>query len=705
MWGVNMFGKLIKFIMIGFIVWLLLPFILGPYLREEYRAMMNRSSAFLINDRSGEWMGVLPGVIDPHGDFDSIGWISEDHKTVVPKVTDSYAIYGVLIRTLEDRNFARLGVRSIHGTDVPRTLKAILTLGRSGGGSGLTQQLWRNLYHLSPYGETTGEKIRRKGFELIMGPALFRVLGPDGVVHAYASHIPLVSSCSSVPLGGDVYGVELCSNVLFGHSFEECTLAEVGLLAAASWRPAIMTRAADGCGWELNADRFERLRDRAKSGFRSAPGFFADDISTEMADSAIAELERMAPPRMRIFEEELWGSSTSQRLANATNPSRRALLHKSAMIEGLSELSAMTDGSWRTIVREVDLSIDSRMNLLVAKAAQRGMHKLEDGKAFSIPIVEGHPDERAQVLIAVADQDGDLLALYSNQDLPIYSSHSGRFIGSTGKIMAAIAMGASGYRPETMLLNKTVDGVQNPGGDLGCKSARQSGSMYPADIVFGRSLNLPLIDALNGSYRRGLDLEDLVSDCGFRIAPTVPAVTAITLGEMYGSPRDLHSLVSELLGILDAGYMPTYPIRLVREMECFIEDDPRATGRDSAPVGFRPHILPYLDSAQSRHFVSSVLSAPLKPGGTFARLGRFTPERSELIELSIAKGGTVVSKRGGPATDLLACGGMVLRNTEYRRISWIVVMRSPSPSRPLGNVASSHMQPLIYEILSLFVSG
>ena len=696
---------LIKGLIVGFVIWLLSPLVVGPFVSETYEALLIRCSSFMVFDRDGENLGVLPGVIDPHGDFDSSGWISEDHKSVIPKESTNYAIYSALIRTLEDRNFAQFGIRSVHGTDVPRTLKAVLTLGRSGGGSGLTQQLWRNLYHLSPYGETLGEKIRRKGFELIMGPALFRVLGPERVVQAYATHIPLVSSCSSVSLGGDVYGVELSSNALFGHRFEECSPAEVGLLAASSWRPATMTRASDGCGWDLSAARFERLRDRAKSGFRSAPNFFADEISPDMANSAIAELERMAPPRLRILEEELWGTSMSQRLANATNPTRKALLHKTAMIEVLSELSSMTANSWRPIVREVDLSIDSRMNLLVAEAAHRGMQKLEGNKAFSIPIVEGHPDERAQVLIAVADQDGDLLALFSNQDLPIYSSYSGRFIGSTGKIMAAIAMGASGYRPETMLLNKTVDGVQNPGGDLGCVSERQSGCMYPADIVFARSLNLPIIDALNRSSRGGVNLEGLTANCGFQIAPTVPAVTAITLGALYGSPRDLHSLVSELLAVLAGEDPPAHPIRLVREVEYFIEDDPRATGRDLAPPGFRPNILPYLDSIQSRHFVSSVLSAPLKQGGTFARLGRFTPERSKLIELSIAKGGTVVSKRGGPATDLLACGGMVLRNSEYRRISWIVLMRSPSPSRPLGDVASSNMQPLIYEILSLFVSG
>ncbi len=115
------------------------------------------------------------------------------------------------------KGFSIVGIsRAIFDTITTRTV--------AGGGSTLTQQLVKNAL-LS--GERT---LTRKLKEFILAVQVERAYSKDQILEMYLNEIPY---------GGTSYGIEAASNLYFGKSAKDLSLAEAALLAGLPQRPSV----------------------------------------------------------------------------------------------------------------------------------------------------------------------------------------------------------------------------------------------------------------------------------------------------------------------------------------------------------------------------------------------------------------------------------------------------------------------------------
>ncbi len=142
-----------------------------------------------------------------HGEENRI-WV--DLEEIPLSVQDAFV-------SLEDKRFEKHP-----GVDWLRTFKAVLTLGKSGGGSTLTQQLIKNLT------DENAPTISRKFNEILYALNLERNFEKDEILEAYLNTIPLGSGC---------YGVQTAAQKYFGKDVQEVNAAESAILACITKAP------------------------------------------------------------------------------------------------------------------------------------------------------------------------------------------------------------------------------------------------------------------------------------------------------------------------------------------------------------------------------------------------------------------------------------------------------------------------------------
>ncbi|MGT2772306.1 penicillin-binding protein PBP2A [Streptococcus marimammalium] len=156
----------------------------------------------VIYDRKGEYAGTLSG---QKGNYVELDAISDDLEKAV-------------IAT-EDRSFYEN-----NGINFQRTFLAVLTLGRSGGGSTITQQLAKNAYL------TQDQTIKRKAREFFLALELTKKYSKDDILTMYLNNSYF---------GNGVWGVEDASQKYFGVSASQLTLDEAATLAGMLKGPEI----------------------------------------------------------------------------------------------------------------------------------------------------------------------------------------------------------------------------------------------------------------------------------------------------------------------------------------------------------------------------------------------------------------------------------------------------------------------------------
>lgn len=119
---------------------------------------------------------------------------------------------------LEDKTFY-----SNPGIDIRGLARAIIFLGKRGGGSTLTQQYVKNVIL-----QDTSFKVTRKIKEVILSIELEFIYSKDEILTMYLNE---------APYGGNNYGVEAASKAYFGKDAKDLTLAEAATLAAIPQRP------------------------------------------------------------------------------------------------------------------------------------------------------------------------------------------------------------------------------------------------------------------------------------------------------------------------------------------------------------------------------------------------------------------------------------------------------------------------------------
>ncbi len=118
---------------------------------------------------------------------------------------------------LEDKRFYNHS-----GVDWIRTLKAVITLGKSGGGSTITQQLIKNLT------EENQATVSRKFNEILYALNLEKNYDKPEILEAYLN---------TIPLGSGSYGVQTAAQKYFGKDVSELNAAEAATLAPITKAP------------------------------------------------------------------------------------------------------------------------------------------------------------------------------------------------------------------------------------------------------------------------------------------------------------------------------------------------------------------------------------------------------------------------------------------------------------------------------------
>jgi penicillin-binding protein 1C len=139
--------------------------------------------------------------------------ISGDERRIVLKNDEIPTISKQASIAIEDKNFYKH-----HGIDFRGLARAILSLGKQGGGSTIDQQYIKNAV-LSPKRSPI-----RKMKEIILALELEATYSKDDIISLYLNEIPF---------GSNIYGLEAASQTFFGHSAKDgLTLSEAATLAA-----------------------------------------------------------------------------------------------------------------------------------------------------------------------------------------------------------------------------------------------------------------------------------------------------------------------------------------------------------------------------------------------------------------------------------------------------------------------------------------
>lgn len=214
----------------------------------------------IIYDKDGQEAGSLSGQKGTYVELDAI----------------SQHIQNAVIAT-EDRTFYKNS-----GVNVGRTLLAIATLGKSGGGSTITQQLAKNAFL------TQEQTISRKAREYFLAVEINKKYSKDQILTMYLNN---------AYFGNGVWGVEDASLKYFGRHASEVTVDQAALIAGMLKGPEIYNPYA-------SVERATNRRNTVLSVMVDA-GYLSQadadaakqvDVSAELSDAYTAKQSNYAYP-------------------------------------------------------------------------------------------------------------------------------------------------------------------------------------------------------------------------------------------------------------------------------------------------------------------------------------------------------------------------------------------------------------------------
>ena len=200
------------------LLWLTLPDLSDP------RSLI-ASQSTVITDRSG---------VELYRLYDE-----EDRTYIEGEKIPGHMKHAII--AIEDQRFYNRGC-----LDVRAIARAVVLLGRAGGGSTITRQLARNALKL------TGEnRYQRKIKEVFLGCELERKFTRDELLTLYLNWIPF---------GEHAYGIEQASRRYFNASAQDLTLAQAAILASLPQRPSYFNPYGRHVRTAVRAEMEERVR-------------------------------------------------------------------------------------------------------------------------------------------------------------------------------------------------------------------------------------------------------------------------------------------------------------------------------------------------------------------------------------------------------------------------------------------------------------
>lgn len=685
---------------------------------EDYRIAHQRFHGTGVYDQTDKFLGIIPPQLDPENAENA----EQDHKSLY--VSEIPNAWWEVLKALEDRHIDDRR-RSWAGIDIlalaQRSL-GFLTGDDSKGASSLTMMLIRSMRHESANpNDSKFKKLRRKFTELLHAPILFKNLYPHDLKIWLAMHVPLVNGAPGSKMGAALYGIGITARIVFGKAPKDLTVAEQAMLAAAFKKPILLAPLNDESAQKLAIERWEYLKERAKEGIKIA----YPNANTQAIDELQFPLEPYSPVKVASLlpKDEL------KRFGILANPYRRSLFFvRGEMIQAIGELQEHYGMKWRDKVYAIHLNTNSVDNVQFKRKVEDTLQsiettlKIED--RLTLNLLPTKAGDTAQVVLALANADGKLLRYYSNSQDTIYSGEQSerqdgkynienetRQVASIAKVAAAVFLGAAGDNPKKpTYCNKAIYGVHNPGpygSPKGLKNCSVKFSNYSPHMVFGRSLNLPLINRLRTVKKQKLAL--LLNNFGLKLnaKDKTPLSTAITLGLVNASPHTLHGIIHSITTGIIATPTALQP-SIVQEVELITEDG--VIAKRQMPIMNNPDlsgIADYFAKPNTSEFVKTVLSSALRGGnmrGTLKSLEDWTPKHNSEVELHIAKTGTSTlgidpsSKNWiAPILDKYIVGGIIWKGRLY---SYLVLVGHSDPKKPLGKrISGNHLSPLVRVML------
>ncbi|MDX2154889.1 MAG: transglycosylase domain-containing protein [Hyphomicrobiaceae bacterium] len=711
------------------------------YLGDKLAYDAERWLATAIYDRSGSFVGTYDGRLDSQRD---VNWTdatievggyqaNPDHKSIPVRQVPAH--YWQCLTYHEDRYIGGLlnpfgidlvGVLKIPYSSVQRSLQ-LRRPAIGVGGSTLPMQLARVIYKTPPsrYEGSIG-KLRRKIGEWWLAPVIYRGLtagGDDTPLRRWAAnHLWLAQRTGGQPL----HGVEMTAQVVFGKEAKDLTVAEQYVLASAVNKPIILLEGND----RLNAARDANWRYitevRAKSCVERLIG---DEALKRQVVFELVELANGQPdPKVRPRLHEALGAHAPALARRATaNPMIRAnALLPSARFGIREEMKQRFGLGWREDVRGVTTTLDVPRNLafgdrlaaVLAAIDRQHQTRLNPGFALDPARVaaSGGSLRLPSISIAAANANGEIVRYWDGGETASYFGSpsardpaTGRYaaereprrIGSTGKMLIAIAAGNAGTdTPDTLY----ADALAPPSGLATC--AKGNGTLRHgrrAEVAFACSLGSAV--EWRGATLGQERIRRLVDGFGFNMPPApaggepTPPSTAAARGLVAGSPQRVHHMASVILAALTGRSGKPLPSpTLIRDWDL--------AGRGGAPAVdgalvpgtlVKPHAVPFL---------RAVLSAPLcyeingVSHGTLKALKGWCARRRPGVTLHFAKTGTDTNEDPSQSVDTWIAGG--IRFERGAAYSYVVEIGTASTGQPFatGLNAGPLLTPLVEALLA-----
>lgn len=700
--------------------------VVGHYfLADKLRYDAERWLATAIYDRSGSFVGTFDPRLDSQRDVNyteseiALGdyVANPDHKSIPVREMPEH--YWQCLLFHEDRYLGTalnpygidlLGVLKIPYTTVARSVALRRpTLGI--GGSTLPMQFVRVIYNTPPStAESGATKLARKFREWWLAPVIYRELTRGGDITPLkqwaANHIWLAQRTGGAPL----HGVETTARVVFGKEAKDLSIAQQFILASAVNKPIILLTGND----KLNEVRLDRWRYIAEVRARICAEKLIKDPDTQK--QVLFDLVALGagPPDPRVkpkLQEALEQYAPALAKRAAANPMIRANALLPAARFGLREEMKQAYGlGWREHVRGVTTTIDAVENLAFHERARQALAEIDAKNAGRIEpgytldpakVVPGGERRMPDVIVVAANAKGEIVRYFEASETASYfgspfarEAASGsyvpgrepRMIASTGKILAAIAIGNAGKdQPGSLYVDRaapasgSLDSCEKGGGDV--TRGRK------AIVAFACSLNAPIEWRLAqlGQAR----VARLVERFGFNMPPAAsaeeatPASTATARGLIAGSPRRVHQMAGVVLASLTGeGHRPVPMPSLIRRY-----DFPQAESTPPLPdAAMQPLVPNRIIADRARPTIRALLQAPLchtvggAAAGTLKGLSQWCAERRSDLRLHFAKTGTSVGTDINATVDTWIAGGVQFSNGAA--YSYVVLVGTGSPSKP-----------------------
>lgn len=407
--------------------------------------------------------------------------------------------------------------------------------------------------------------------------------------------------------GQPIYGLRVAALAAFGREPDTLELYQLAYLASLAKVPLRLS-----CGGGGDVANFELQRGRARKAL--VQGFIGDPRQAD----ALRKLDAMQPivHPVPLNGPLAAGLNPLGVCLAAAHPILRAeLLDSTVRLAVNAELKTL-EGEEGARISAVKLGFDLNSQRAFKKAVIDGLKRSRDDNWTLDPL-----GKKAAVLAFTSNANGMITNIYESSGTPQLDRQ--QRLGSISKATAMLLLARANASTSVLLCNHAWQGRKNAGGDYGKPSCTMARAMIPVVRVFGKSMSLPVNDALRTSWSS----DQLASDASaLGFVTDGDAASSIAFGTAKATPRQAAALLAAMSrGVADQDPVASPPRIITSYATAQGWRSPSATAVDLAA---------YLKPANARTFLATVARAPLLPGGTLAGAS------SGVLTGEIAKSGT-----------------------------------------------------------------